>query len=236
RSSSPARIARPSRAVSSVGQSASLTPRKSEVRVLHRPPPPVIRPQRPCKVGPGVARASFGPRRVASRRNPHWEDAGWPVSNADAPVAVRSTTARAGARARRPRRRACWTSPGRARPAPGPSSTSKTGTRRKPRPPPRPEPTDRTTPRRRAPPGAVSASPDGGRRATLRRPRAILDEGPRRHQTRGERMTLPVIIIILIIIGIVLFLVSLYNGLVTRRNRIDEAYSQIEVQLKRRHD
>ena len=49
-------------------------------------------------------------------------------------------------------------------------------------------------------------------------------------------MTLPVIIIILVIIGIVLFLVSLYNGLVTRRNRIDEAYSQIEVQLKRRHD
>ena len=49
-------------------------------------------------------------------------------------------------------------------------------------------------------------------------------------------MTLPVIIIVLVIIGIVLFLVSLYNGLVTRRNRIDEAYSQIEVQLKRRHD
>ena len=27
-----------------------------------------------------------------------------------------------------------------------------------------------------------------------------------------------------------------YNGLVTRRNRIDEALGQIEVQLKRRHD
>ena len=29
---------------------------------------------------------------------------------------------------------------------------------------------------------------------------------------------------------------SLYNGLVTKRNRIDEAFGQIEVQLKRRHD
>ena len=30
--------------------------------------------------------------------------------------------------------------------------------------------------------------------------------------------------------------VGIYNGLVTRRNRIDEAFGQIEVQLKRRHD
>ena len=29
---------------------------------------------------------------------------------------------------------------------------------------------------------------------------------------------------------------SLYNGLVTKRNQIDEALGQIEVQLKRRHD
>ena len=39
-----------------------------------------------------------------------------------------------------------------------------------------------------------------------------------------------------IIVVIALFLVSLYNGLVTQRNRIDEALGQIEVQLKRRHD
>ena len=30
--------------------------------------------------------------------------------------------------------------------------------------------------------------------------------------------------------------VGIYNGLVTRRNRVDEALGQIEVQLKRRHD
>ena len=49
-------------------------------------------------------------------------------------------------------------------------------------------------------------------------------------------MDLTVIIVIAIIVVIALFLVSLYNGLVTRRNRIDEALGQIEVQLKRRHD
>ena len=49
-------------------------------------------------------------------------------------------------------------------------------------------------------------------------------------------MTVPVIILIVIVVVIALFLVSLYNGLVTKRNRIDEAFAQIEVQLKRRHD
>jgi LemA protein len=44
------------------------------------------------------------------------------------------------------------------------------------------------------------------------------------------------IVVIAIIVVIVLFVVSIYNGLVTRRNRIDEALGQIEVQLKRRHD
>ena len=35
---------------------------------------------------------------------------------------------------------------------------------------------------------------------------------------------------------IVVIVASIYNGLVSRRNRIDEALGQIEVQLKRRHD
>ena len=47
---------------------------------------------------------------------------------------------------------------------------------------------------------------------------------------------LPVIIVLVIIAIIVLFLVTLYNGLIQRRNRIDEAKAQIDVQLKRRHD
>ena len=44
------------------------------------------------------------------------------------------------------------------------------------------------------------------------------------------------LIILVIVIVIVVVLVGIYNGLVTRRNRIDEALGQIEVQLKRRHD
>src|ERR671929_282727 len=44
------------------------------------------------------------------------------------------------------------------------------------------------------------------------------------------------LIALAIIVVVIVALVLLYNGLVTRRNRIDEAWSQIEVQLKRRHD
>ena len=49
-------------------------------------------------------------------------------------------------------------------------------------------------------------------------------------------MDLTLIIVIAIVVVIVLFVVGIYNGLVTRRNRIDEAFAQIDVQLKRRHD
>ena len=45
------------------------------------------------------------------------------------------------------------------------------------------------------------------------------------------------LIIVLVVVGVILlFVVSIYNGLVSRRNRIDEALAQIQVQLKRRHD
>jgi LemA protein len=44
------------------------------------------------------------------------------------------------------------------------------------------------------------------------------------------------IVVIAIIVIIVVNVASIYNGLVSRRNRIDEALGQIEVQLKRRHD
>src|SRR4029453_19642235 len=53
---------------------------------------------------------------------------------------------------------------------------------------------------------------------------------------RGHRMNWGVIIVIAIIVIAVLFVIGLYNGLVQRRLRIDEAFAQIEVQLKRRHD
>ncbi len=41
---------------------------------------------------------------------------------------------------------------------------------------------------------------------------------------------------LVILIVVALFVVGIYNGLVGRRNRVDEALAQIEVQLKRRHD
>ncbi len=44
------------------------------------------------------------------------------------------------------------------------------------------------------------------------------------------------IIILLIIIGIVVYFVSIYNSLVNLRNRVKNAWSQIDVQLKRRTD
>jgi LemA protein len=47
---------------------------------------------------------------------------------------------------------------------------------------------------------------------------------------------LPLIIVLIIVAVIAVFLISVYNGLVQRRLRIDEAFAQIDVQLKRRHD
>jgi LemA protein len=45
------------------------------------------------------------------------------------------------------------------------------------------------------------------------------------------------LIVLLVVVGaIVLFVIGIYNGLIGRRNRIDEALAQIQVQLKRRHD
>src|SRR5262245_519926 len=46
----------------------------------------------------------------------------------------------------------------------------------------------------------------------------------------------PVLILLIVIVVIVAAAALLYNGLVSRRNQIDEALGQIEVQLKRRHD
>jgi LemA protein len=47
---------------------------------------------------------------------------------------------------------------------------------------------------------------------------------------------IPIIIIVVIIVLVILIFVVQYNGLVRLRNRIDNAWSQIDVQLQRRHD
>jgi LemA protein len=45
-----------------------------------------------------------------------------------------------------------------------------------------------------------------------------------------------VIVIVVIVVVLVGGAILGYNGLVSRRNRVDNAWSQIDVQLKRRHD
>lgn len=44
------------------------------------------------------------------------------------------------------------------------------------------------------------------------------------------------LIILVVVIVLVLGVVGLYNGLIRLKNRVDEAWSDIDVQLKRRHD
>jgi LemA protein len=44
------------------------------------------------------------------------------------------------------------------------------------------------------------------------------------------------IVVIVVVVAIVVIGILIYNGLVQRRLRIDEAFAQIDVQLKRRHD
>jgi LemA protein len=43
-------------------------------------------------------------------------------------------------------------------------------------------------------------------------------------------------IILAVVAIVILWLILTYNGLITSRNRVDEAYSDIDVQLKRRYD
>ncbi len=49
-------------------------------------------------------------------------------------------------------------------------------------------------------------------------------------------MDIPILIVIGVIVVAVVLVIGIYNGLVQRRLRVDEAFAQIEVQLKRRHD
>jgi LemA protein len=48
--------------------------------------------------------------------------------------------------------------------------------------------------------------------------------------------TLLLIILIVVIVLLVIYAIATYNGLVRRRNETEEAYRQIDVQLKRRYD
>src|SRR5437773_6343297 len=49
-------------------------------------------------------------------------------------------------------------------------------------------------------------------------------------------MGVALIIIALIVVLLIVFVIAVYNGMVRSRNKVDEAWSGIDVQLKRRHD
>jgi LemA protein len=48
--------------------------------------------------------------------------------------------------------------------------------------------------------------------------------------------TLFTILLVVILVVLVIYAISQYNGLVKRRNEVEESYRQIDVQLKRRYD
>src|SRR5882672_2822945 len=54
----------------------------------------------------------------------------------------------------------------------------------------------------------------------------------RLRKRRGEAMT----ILLIAIVALVLYGITAYNSLVSLRNQVDNAWRQIDVQLKRRHD
>ena len=49
-------------------------------------------------------------------------------------------------------------------------------------------------------------------------------------------MGIGLIVVIVIVVLLILWLIGIYNSLVGLRNQVDNAWSQIDVQLKRRHD
>ena len=49
-------------------------------------------------------------------------------------------------------------------------------------------------------------------------------------------MLIVLIIILVVLALLVLYVIGMYNALIRRRNQVDNAWSQIDVQLKRRHD
>ncbi len=57
-----------------------------------------------------------------------------------------------------------------------------------------------------------------------------------RENSIPEVKKVTLIVILVIVVGLGLFVVSVYNGLVRSRNEVKNAWSSIEVQLKRRHD
>jgi len=53
---------------------------------------------------------------------------------------------------------------------------------------------------------------------------------------KGCVVTPFVIVVVVVLVLLVIIIAAIYNGLIRRRNQVDNAWSQIDVQIKRRHD
>src|SRR6204780_2117666 len=58
----------------------------------------------------------------------------------------------------------------------------------------------------------------------------------RRVPYRRATMSTSTIILLVVIVGAVLWVISVYNGLVTMRQRVNQAFADVDVQLRQRHD
>src|SRR6204780_1871012 len=58
----------------------------------------------------------------------------------------------------------------------------------------------------------------------------------RRVPYRRATMSTSTIILLVVIVGAVLWVISIYNGLISMRQRVNQAFADVDVQLKQRHD
>ena len=49
-------------------------------------------------------------------------------------------------------------------------------------------------------------------------------------------MSIELIIAVVVILGLIFYLISIYNKLISLKNRVDNGWAQIDVQLQRRYD
>ena len=78
----------------------------------------------------------------------------------------------------------------------------------------------------------VRPTPLQGRRGQI----WVCGRGEPEESPCSVRAVIAVWIILAVVVVLVIYLIALYNGLVQKRNRVDNSWAQIEVQLKRRRD
>src|SRR5271168_5117485 len=71
------------------------------------------------------------------------------------------------------------------------------------------------------------------RRKRVRRSESIHEAQARR---RIARMATSTLIVLAVIVVLALWVIAIYNGLVSMRQRVDQAFADVDVQLRQRHD